>query len=173
MLIDESGFMMQPTVRRTWAPQGQTPLLVPSARRDRWSVLTALTVSPERRRLNLYFEGVDHNVRTADIVRFIRDLQAALGRPLLVIWDGLPAHRAAQRQLAELGNGTVFEYFPPYAPQLNPVEYVWAHAKHVHMAGFCPTDQTELGHRLVDTLLATRSKAALLHSFFDHAGLNL
>ncbi len=39
--LDESGFLLIPTVRRTWAPRGQTPLLYHSYRRDRISTTAA------------------------------------------------------------------------------------------------------------------------------------
>src|SRR5262249_15807620 len=56
VLIDESGFRLGPLVRRTQAPVGQTPILeVPGRSRERVSVIAALTVSPLRRHLSLYW----------------------------------------------------------------------------------------------------------------------
>lgn len=48
--------MLQPVVRRTRAPRGQTPVLDCRDRHDRLSVISDLTMSAERRRLGLYFE---------------------------------------------------------------------------------------------------------------------
>jgi len=48
-LIDESGFLMSPLVRRTLAPEGQTPILkTKGTHRERVSVTAALTLSPRR-----------------------------------------------------------------------------------------------------------------------------
>jgi transposase len=55
VLPDESGFMLTPTVRRTWAPSGETPLLSCWDRRDRLSAISCITVSPQRARLDFYF----------------------------------------------------------------------------------------------------------------------
>src|SRR5271156_5742859 len=55
VFLDESGFMLTPTVRRTWAPQGQTPLLSCWDRRDRLSAISCITVSPTAGRANFYF----------------------------------------------------------------------------------------------------------------------
>lgn len=64
VFVDESGFMLQPTVQRTWAPRGQTPLHKSWDRRDRLSVLSALTLAPRRKRLGLYFDIHTHNITT-------------------------------------------------------------------------------------------------------------
>jgi len=55
VFLDESGFLLQPTVRRTSAPKGQTPILRSWDRRNRLSVLSTLTCSTKRHRLGLYF----------------------------------------------------------------------------------------------------------------------
>jgi hypothetical protein len=63
VLLDESGFMLQPLVRRTWAPRGETPVHRTWDRHHRLSVISALTVSPNRRRLGLYFSMHDANIK--------------------------------------------------------------------------------------------------------------
>jgi len=42
----------------------------------------------------------------------------------------------------------VFESLPPYSPQLNPQEWVWAHTKYGELANFCPTSSARLGEQL-------------------------
>jgi hypothetical protein len=64
-LVDESGFLLQPLVRRTWALSGQTPVLDQWARRDRISAIAALALSPKRRRVRLFFRLLDHNARSS------------------------------------------------------------------------------------------------------------
>ena len=71
--------MLQPTVRRTWAPRGQTPLLRGYDRRDRITAVSAVTLSPRRRRLGLHFDLLDHNMKAEDfellIVRLLRKVR--------------------------------------------------------------------------------------------------
>src|SRR5438046_8998560 len=56
VFADESGFLLIPTVVRTWAPQGETPIhRHRQGRRDKLSVISGISVSPKRRRLSLYF----------------------------------------------------------------------------------------------------------------------
>jgi hypothetical protein len=61
--------MLKPTVRRTWSPCGQTPIHQSWDRRDRLSVLSALTLAPRWRRLGLYFDLHAHNITTEEAVR--------------------------------------------------------------------------------------------------------
>lgn len=174
VFIDETGFMLQPVVRRTWAPRGQTPIHYSWDRHDRLSGISALTVSPERRRLGLYFELYDQNVTNLEVADFLHNLRRLLGRDLLVIWDRLNAHRTAARRLQEQkGSAFRFEWLPPYAPDLNPVEPVWAHTKHGDLANFLPENVDHLWLGAVASLESTRLKPRLLRSFFKHAQLSL
>ena len=166
--------MLQPTVRRTWAPKGQTPIHYSWDRRDRLSSISAVTVSPSRRRLGLYFEVLDHNVRTDDFEAFVAWLLRRLGRSITLVMDRLQAHRSAARRLkARFGRRVVIEWLPAYAPDLNPDEQVWQRAKYVELANFIPEDVDELEAALDGAMERTGSQLSLLRSFFDHAGLPL
>ena len=166
--------MLQPTVRRTWAPQGQTPVHHSWDRRDRLSAISAVTVSPQRRRLGLYFEILDRNVRTDAFESFLAGVRGQLRRPLIVVMDRLAAHRSAARRLrARFGKRIDIEWLPPYAPELNPDEQVWRHSKHVDLANFIPDDVGHLHDAMVQSLEGIRKSQALLRSFFEHAGLPL
>jgi hypothetical protein len=56
VFLDESGFFLTPSVRRTWAPRGQTPILDAWDRRDRIAAISSISVSPRHRRLNLHLD---------------------------------------------------------------------------------------------------------------------
>ena len=164
--------MLQPTVRRTWAPVGQTPIHHSWDRRDRLSAISALTVSPKRRRLGLYFDILDHNLKTDDFERFMVSLRRRLRRPIILVMDRLQVHRAAARRLeARFGRRVHIEWLPAYAPDLNPDEQVWNRAKHTDLANFIPNDVDELGHAMAASFRKTRSQQCLLRSFFQHAEL--
>ena len=67
-----------------------------------------------------------------DFVRFLKDLKGALhGKKLLLLWDGLPAHRAkiVREYLDREKSWLRVERFPGYAPELNPIEYLWSSMK--------------------------------------------
>jgi len=64
--------MLQPLVRRTWAPKGQRPVMYCWDRHDRLSVIAGLTVSAQRHRIGLYFAFHDRNVKTEEVEAFLR-----------------------------------------------------------------------------------------------------
>src|SRR5438552_14271035 len=58
-----------------------------------------------------------------------------------VTWDGLRSHRSRMVwDFVRQQHGCLWlEFLPAYAPELNPVEYLWAHWKHHELPNFCPT----------------------------------
>lgn len=103
MFLDESGFRLQPLNRRTWAPVGSRPQQIVSQRHDRLSVIGSLSVAPQQRRLRPHFVVQDRNVRTRDVMRYLRQLHRIHRRPLIVVMDRLNVHRSAVRKLHGAG----------------------------------------------------------------------
>jgi transposase len=166
--------MLQPVVRRTLAPRGQTPILECWDRHDRLSVISALTLAPQRQRIGLYFDIHSHNIRADDVYRFIQTLRGRLRRKIILVLDRWSVHRAAIRHLLERHARNIdIELLPAYAPELNPTEQIWNHTKYADLANYIPDDIHELGVEVAGSILQTRSKPALLRSFFDWAGLDL
>ncbi len=165
--------MLQPVVRRTWAPRGETPVHRSWDRHDRLSVISAITVSPRRHRLGLFFEIHSDNIHAVEAECFMRRLRRRLGgKPILLVWDRLNVHRSAAKRLCR-NDGYVIEWLPAYAPDLNPVEHVWGQAKYSDLANFVPDDVLHLEAEVATSLHFMRSHQALLRSFFEHAGLSL
>ena len=79
--------MLQPVVRRTWAPRGQTPIQSQWDRHDRPSVACALTLSPRRRRCQLYFRIQTTNIRAPDTAAFLRQLRRHVRGKMVLMWD--------------------------------------------------------------------------------------
>lgn len=173
VFADESGFMLTPTVVRTWAPRGQTPILRHSQRHDRISVISAISVSPTRRRVGLYYQWHHHNIRELEAVAFLRHLLRHLRGHVVLIWDRLGVHRGKLVQrLCRRVPRLHLEYLPAYAPELNPDEGVWRHSK-ARLANSCPADRFRLAFSLLDELEALRRSPDLLWSCIAHAGLAL
>ena len=93
LFVDESGFLLIPTVRRTWAPRGQTPIVRHRYRHDRVSVISGISVSPTRHRLGLYFDRHTSNIRAPEVCRFLRSVLRHLRGRVVVIWDNGPIHK--------------------------------------------------------------------------------
>ena len=166
--------MLQPVVRRTWAPRGQTPIHSSWDRRDRLSAISAVTVSPRRRRLGLYFDIHDHNIRTDDVEHFVVDLLQHLPHGIILVMDRWPVHRSAARRLIKrFSRRLCVEWLPAYAPELNPDEQVWKHTKYDDLANYIPDDVRALRRAVRGSIRRTRGQQSLLRSFFEHAKLSL
>jgi transposase len=177
VFLDESGFMLTPTVRRTWAPTGETPLLSCWDRRDRLSAISCITVSPIAGRLNFYFELLpdNHNANAKDIVAFLRQLKQQLGGPYTVIWDGSNIHSRSLLVKAFLADHPEIkaETLPGYAPELNPDEGVWGWSKYGRLANLAATDTTQLRQRIQGEFAVLRANRYLLNSFIEETDLCL
>jgi len=166
--------MLTPTVRRTYAPRGQTPIHRCWDRRDRISAISAITVSPKHQRLGLYFQLLpdNHNVRAEQIIAFVRLLRRQLRRPLTIIWDRSNVHRAnVVRDFLAKNRRIVTAHFPPYAPELNPDEGVWGYTKCARMANYAAADSDDLRKALVRELDHLRRRPDMLASFIHRSKL--
>ncbi len=172
-LLDETGFMLQPLRHRTWAPRGHTPVQKAWDQRDRLSAIGALTVSPRRRRLNLYFRLQPRNVEGPDVASFVQQLHHRVGRPLVLVWDRSGPHKAAAAELLAKYDWLSVEPLPAYSPKLNPQEHCWDQTKYHDLGNFLPDDVEELYEAAATSLSQQRLNQTLLHSHFDYAKLPL
>lgn len=164
--------MLQPLVRRTWAPKARTPVMYSWDRRDRLSVIAALSRSARRRRIGLYFAVHEKNITAEEAEAFLRQVQRSLGRRLIVVMDRWAVHRKVARMLADDERFWI-EWLPPYAPDLNPVEHVWNHTKYGDLANYIPDDLVDLEVELDWSIAQTRQRPKLLRSFFHAAKLEI
>jgi transposase len=172
VFLDESGFSLTPTVRRTLAPRGRTPVLDAWDRRDRLSAISCITLSPVAGRPNLYFRLSSDNVRAPDVVAFLADLRRRLGR-FTVIWDRNQIHGKSKLVRAWLRGhpDVVAEDFPGYVPDLNPDEGVWGWAKHGRLANLAADSRDWLWDFVWDELEHLKGRPDLLRGFIRQTGL--
>lgn len=177
MFLDESGFQLEPIVRRTYAPRGKTPIQRAWHRKGRVSAISAVTVSPRRRRMNPYFRLLpdNTNAHAEDTVAFLAGLRAGLRGPMTIVWDRSRIHSRSvvvRKYLAKHPEIAV-EDFPGYAPELNPDEDVWGWTKYQQLPNYAPDSTHELRFRLWDELSGLRGRPELLGAFLRHAGVPL
>ena len=159
---------MHPLVRSTWAPKGQTPVYRYRLRHHRHlSTIGAISISPLRRRLGWYLAfHPDRSIRQDEVLDFLRQLLRHLRGSVVLVWDRLNAHRAHRvGAYAKKRRRLDLEYLPPYAPELNPNEYGWAHLKGNALANDCPNDLAELTRHVRRGARRARARPDLLRSF--------
>lgn len=133
---DESAFSDKPMVRKTWAPKGTTPILkVPGGWTTR-SVIGLITCSPQGKRPRLYFRTMKGAVNADTFVGFLKAMKRHMKGKLILIIDNLRVHksRAAQAYYKSQSSWLTVEFLPPYAPELNPTEYLWSSGKRKHFS---------------------------------------
>src|SRR5271170_2837535 len=177
VFLDESGFMLTPSVRRTWGPRGKTPILDAFDRRDRISAISSISVSPRNRRLNLHFDLLPDNttVHAKDVVDYLRHLKAQVHAPLTVIWDRSTLHDKSKLVQAFLAEHPEIktEKLPSYAPEMNPDELVWAWTKYGRLANLAAANTDWLRDYLITEFTFAREHPELLASFIEGTNLPL
>jgi DDE superfamily endonuclease len=144
LFVDQSGFYLLPTVVRTYAPIGQTPILREQLSRDHLSVISGITLEGTSCCYDRAGESVQGRGRGP--------LSQACSAPdrrkaALVIWDGSPIHRAKVVKEFLVGGAAArlqLEQLPGYAPELNPDEGIWKHLKYVELKNVCCRSLLEL-----------------------------
>lgn len=140
-------------------------------RRDRISVISAITVSPKRRRLHLYFQLHIKNIQQQEARAFVRHLLRHLRGHIFLLWDGGRPHTGRLvKQLAARVRRLHLVRFPGYAPELNPDEGIWKLAKGM-LANGCPKDRRELSVAITKALRAIAKNRKNLRACVNHSGL--
>jgi transposase len=175
VFLDESGFQLTPSVRRTLAPRGQTPVLECWDRRDRISAISCITLSPREGRPGLYFEllPLNRTVHAEEVVAFLKALRRQLCGPFTVVWDRHVIHSKSRLVKAFLAENPdiVAEDFPGYVPDLNPDEWVWGWTKYGRLSNLAAWDAEELWDHIVMALIDLKFQPKILNAFIEEAGL--
>lgn len=167
VFIDESGISERPTRVRTWALKGQTPVIQFHFNWNHVSVIAGLS------RTNYLFRLYDGSIKKEQVVEFLKALKAHLEQPLLIIWDGARPHRSAMvRQYLDSLDGHIqMTFLPPYSPELNPVEYLWAWLKRHAIANFCPNNLDELRCTARNKLKSAQHRPSIITACWIQASL--
>jgi len=174
VFIDESGFMLTPSVARTWAPKGETPIEYIGDDHDRISAISAITVSPKRKRLGLLYHLLPDNMNFAgkEIAEFLCLLRQKTSKSMTLIWDPYSIHRAepVENFLSRYPQ-ILSELLPPHAPELNPTDQVWQHIKCARSTDYPSADILELRQFVEIELKRLQNRSDLLASFIRRTKL--
>jgi transposase len=169
VFIDESGLSEKCPVTKTWAPKGQTPVIQQSFSWKQMSAIAGLSW------WRFYFRFFDGAIRSEQIIEFLAALRRQIRHKLLIIWDGVATHRSrsVRRWLEEQQGHIVVAWLPPYAPELNPVEAIWAYLKKHEIANLCPTTIGEVSDFARRRLKSMQRRPVLIRAFWKQTELAL
>jgi transposase len=173
---DESGVSLLPVVRRTWAPRGITPVIRHRFKWKRVSLAAALCYGSRGGGAAVAFHRSPDAYDTDSLIQALGELRGFLGgQKATLLWDGLPAHRskAMGAWLRRQRSWLVVERLPGYAPELNPVECVWANLKGQEFANYAADTLHDLTQQARRGITRVRRRPRLLFAFLDRTGLSL
>ena len=152
---------------RTWSRRGQTPVRQHSFT---WKQLSAIAGLSFRQFYFRFFPGA---IRSEQIIDFLSALKQQIERPLLIIWDGVMTHRSRKVKawLETLDGHIAVARLPPYAPELNPVEAIWAYLKKHEIANLCCNTIGEVGEFARKRLKSMQRRPQLIAAFWKQAEL--
>jgi transposase len=161
--LDEAGFQSDPPLGRTYGLKGHTPEVPTSGQRQSLNVISAVTARGE-------FWAITYTskLNAATFVIFLQDFMRNQKGKVFLVVDGHPAHKAkvVKAYVQSLQGRLELHFLPPYAPDLNPDEFVWSHMKNNGVSKKPLKLNESLEQRITEDLMAIYNKPELVRSFF-------
>jgi len=131
-----------------------------------------ISLTPVRQQLKFHFTMFDGGMNTEMMIFFLTMVRRYYGKQVMILFDRLSSHLAAETYFgSHQPDWFLFEYFPSYSPELNPVEQCWQWMKNVAMANFVPICMDCLEAKAFEAAQEINNDPKLLTAFFQHAKL--
>jgi transposase len=176
VFFDESAVSLIPPVRRTWSPRGTTPILRHRFGWKKASMAAALGYRPDATAARLCFHLQQPSYNTDLLIGVLDQLKRFYaGQRVVLIWDGLSSHWSTRMRayMDSQRDWLRAERLPAYAPELNPVEYLWANLKDVELANLPTTTLAEVADAAAQGIQRVCDSDDLVVGFLAHTGLTL
>lgn len=162
---DESGFRADAVHGKTWALRGKTPVVNRPGQRQSISAASAVNAKGA-----FWFATYEGGLTGDLFVELLKRLMRRRKKPLHLVVDGLPAHKnaAVKKYVADTDGRLTLHFLPGYAPDLNPDELVWSHAKRTGAARRPLMKGEKLQDRVHEQLQKIGKNPRLVRSFFKH-----
>lgn len=170
---DESGYSERPTVRRTWAPKGKTPIIRSTGSWKSRTAVGMIACSPKGEYPRLLLQILRGSMKTPEAIAALKHLRRHVHGKVFLVWDGLGPHwsKAAKEWMRDNESWLTAFRFPAYAPELNPVEYLWSSSKGKDFANHVPECVGALEERIRKSGARIRKRPNLLRGFLGGSGL--
>lgn len=161
--LDEAGVKSDPILGKTWGIQGKTPIVKTSGQRQHINAISA--VSPLGK---FWFALYECKFNAEFFIAFLKNFMKYRKKPLILILDGHPSHRAKTvAKFVQITKGKLqLIFLPPYAPDLNPDEFVWNHLKSNGVRKSPLHKNESLKRRVEADLLKLSKNKTIIKSFF-------
>ena len=161
--LDEAGFRSDPVLGRTYGLKGHTPVVATSGQRQSINAISAVNAKGE-----FWYNVYTGKLNACRFVEFLQGFMKGRREHVFLVVDGHPSHKAktVAAYIKSLAGKLELHFLPPYAPDLNPDEFVWGYAK-TNGVSKKPLRQNEsLKERVQSDLEAIKQSKQLVKSFF-------
>ena len=120
-----------------------------------------------------YFQVHAGSLKSPQVIGFLQHLQRHVRGKLQILWDGASIHRSVlvKNYVASTKGKLVVERFPAYAPELNPVEYVWSQLKNHEIANLIVTKAWKLSLEATAALRRMRRRRSIIAACYTQSEL--
>lgn len=161
--LDEAGFQSDPPLGRTYGLKGHTPIVESSGQRQSINVISAVNATGA-----FWAATYTGKLDAESFVGFLKNFLKGRRTKVYLVVDGHPAHKAkvVKDYVARTRGRLELHFLPPYAPDLNPDEFVWNYMKGSGVAKKPLKKNESLRARVEQDLTALSSNRVLVASFF-------
>ena len=165
-------------MRRTWSPKGMTPVIRHHFNWTRLHCIVTIDCKADGTDPDVLFYMQPKSIDSISIVEFLQALRSEVAGPIVLLWDGLSAHHSkiVKEHIDTCKDWLSVERFPAYAPELNPVEYLFSAVKGKDVANLCAVSIDHIAHRLEDAVSRFGDNPGIIQGFlraselFDDTG---
>ena len=161
--LDEAGFQSDPPLGRTYGLKGRTPVVTTSGQRQSINVISAVNARGE-----FWAATYGGKLNAEAFVAFLENFMKGRKKKVLLVVDGHPAHKAnaVKRLIKSMKGRLELHFLPPYAPDLNPDEFVWSYMKGNGVSKKPLKKNESMRQRVENDLAAIQGNKRLVRSFF-------
>ena len=161
--LDEAGFRSDPVLGRTYGLKGHTPVVPTSGQRQSINAISAVNAKG-----GFWYNVYSGKLNAGRFVEFLQDFMKDRRERVFLVVDGHPSHKAKKvaAYVKSLCGRLELHFLPPYAPDLNPDEFVWGYAKTNGVSKKPLYHNESLKERVQSDLEAIKQNKNLVKSFF-------
>jgi transposase len=167
--LDEAGFNSNASYGRTWGPKGEKTVVIRKLIRKR---INAVSIVNEQGAF--WYETYTGKFNSDLFLEFLIKFLKYRKKKVFLILDNLSIHKSKKVKhfLEENQHRIEFYFLPPYAPELNPDEYVWNYVKSNGVSKRPLKEDETIAERVISDLEKVKKNVKLVKSFFKAKYLN-
>lgn len=121
LVEDESTARLEPTIRKLWNIKGSKPIQITNGSKKKTHIFGAVS---GKTKITMFANKINSKI----FKKFLKKLSKKMGK-LVLFLDNAPSHISNETKKYAEKLGIMLQFFPPYSPELNPIEQLWKEMK--------------------------------------------